>query len=69
MPKCAFCGKQIAKGSFCQGHDQSYRTETAKKIGGDIPLRELVEEAQQYASGLKNLTDFSDVVRRLFFRK
>lgn len=66
MPECLCgCGGESI-GDFIQGHDQTYRTQTAKMIGSDIPLRELTESAQKYSNGLMSLSEFSDIVRGLF---
>ncbi len=65
--KCG-CNKETAAGEFLPGHDQTYRIETARMVGGDVPLRELAVAARRYANGEQKLSDFSDVVRRLFAR-
>ena len=67
MPTC-LCGcgtQQPDQGLFMPGHDQRYRIETAALVGGDVPLRQLVEEAIRYVSGVNSASGFADAVRRI----
>ena len=45
------CGKETGGGVFLPGHDQALRSQIERKIGGLLPLRDLVDAAEKYARG------------------
>lgn len=68
MPTCLCgCGQQPDRGLFMPGHDQRYRIQTEALVGGEVPLRQLVEEALRYVGGENSASGFTDAVRRIMW--
>ena len=61
MPICQCgCCEETVNGDFLQGHDQKLRAQLEKITGGLLPLRNLVESAQQYSTDEISLKQFGD---------
>jgi len=60
------CGGTPASGMFLPGHDQRLRGELERRVGGLLPLRDLVDLAEAYVVGDESTGSFTDRVRRLF---
>jgi hypothetical protein len=59
------CGQESTK-DFLPGHDQKLRVALESRAGGLLALRELIGEAEKYASGVSSEAQFLQHVRSTF---
>ena len=63
------CGKESVAGQFMPGHDQRLRADLETRVGGILPLRQLVDAADSYATGKSTAEQFTACVRQIFARR
>ena len=67
MPNLCECGcGQESTREFLSGHDQKLRVALESRVGGLLALRELIAEAENYASGASTETQLLQHVRSTF---
>ena len=56
------CGESVPNGSFKPGHDQRLTADLERRVGGIMALRDLVEAAESYGTGLTGKEDLTMAV-------
>jgi hypothetical protein len=66
--KCDNCN-ETTNGDFVPGHDQKLRAALEQKVGGLLPLKQLIATCEKYATGNISEAEVLRAVRQAFTRK
>lgn len=65
---CGLCEEETQGGLFLPGHDQKLRAHLESRVGGLLPMRDLIAALEAYASGTASEESTTAVVRKAFWR-
>ena len=67
MPTCnCGCDQQTRGGLFAPGHDQARRTALERRVGGLLPLRDLIDTVEAFAAGRATSERLDQHIRQVF---
>lgn len=65
---CGLCDEETQGGLFRPGHDQTLRAHLESRVGGLLPMRDLIVALEAYASGKASDEAMTAAVRKAFWR-